>query len=67
MSQEEKIDEIFVPTLSRSWGIQIAWYKTDKTGLEPFLQNALKTSCLNFRISSFLVKSNKTHKLTGLN
>jgi hypothetical protein len=51
----------------RFWFSQLARYKTDKTGLKPFLQNAFKISCLNFRISCFLVKSNKTQNLTGLN
>ena len=61
-----KIGEIFVTTVGRSWCMQLAGYKTDKTGLEPFLQNVFKTSCSNFRISYFLVKRNKTHKLRGL-
>jgi hypothetical protein len=62
-----KVDEIFVTTVGHSWCIQLAWYKTDKTGLEPFLQQVFKTSCLNFRISCFLVNRKKAHKLTGLN
>jgi len=52
MSQEVKIEEIILPTVSRSWFIQNSRYITHKTELKPFLQNASEDAV--FKLSHFL-------------